>query len=89
MDNEAAFETFKKCTVDVLQVTPEKVTPDARFGDDLDADSLDLVELVMALEEEFDVKVEEEELKDIATVGQAYELIQSKLPEQDSDVPVA
>jgi acyl carrier protein len=43
----------------------------------------------MALEEEFDVKVEEEELKDIATVGQAYELIQSKLPEQGSGIPVA
>jgi acyl carrier protein len=86
---EDNFERFQKCAVDVLGVDASKVTADARFGDDLDADSLDLVELVMALEEEFDVKVEEEELKDIATVGQAYELIQSKLPGQDSDVPVA
>jgi acyl carrier protein len=74
------LEKFKQCTVEVLQVDPEQVTMEARFGDDLDADSLDLVELVMALEEEFDVSVPEEELEGIETVGQAYELVQSKLP---------
>jgi acyl carrier protein len=52
--------------------------PEARFGDDLDADSLDLVELVMALEEEFDVSVDESELEGIETIGQAFELITSK-----------
>lgn len=56
------FETFKRCAVEVLQVSPEQVTPDAKFGDDLDADSLDLVELVMALEEAFDIEVPEEDL---------------------------
>ena len=76
---EDNFETFKKCAVEVLQVSPEQVTMEARFGDDLDADSLDLVELVMALEEEFDVSVEEEELDGIETVGQAFNLIKSKL----------
>ncbi len=74
-----AFETFKKCTVEVLQVEPDQVTMDAKFGDDLEADSLDLVELVMALEEAFDVEVPEEELEGIETVGQAYELIQKKI----------
>lgn len=73
------FETFKKCAVEVLQVAPEQVTMEARFGDDLDADSLDLVELVMALEEAFDVEVPEEELDGIETVGQAYELVTGKL----------
>ena len=73
------FETFKKCAVEVLQVEPEQVTMDARFGDDLDADSLDLVELVMALEEAFNVEVPEEELDGIETVGQAYELVTGKL----------
>jgi len=73
------FETFKKCTVEVLQVQPDQVTTEARFGDDLDADSLDLVELVMALEEAFDIEVPEEELEGIETVGQAYDLIKSKL----------
>ena len=74
-----SFETFKKCTVEVLQVDPEQVTMEARFGDDLDADSLDLVELVMALEEAFDIEVPEEDLEGVETVGQAYELVQSKL----------
>jgi acyl carrier protein len=73
------FETFKKCAVEVLQVEPEQVTKEARFGDDLDADSLDLVELVMALEEAFDVEIPEEDLEGIETVGQAYELVQAKL----------
>jgi acyl carrier protein len=73
------FETFKKCAVEVLQVTPEQVTLEAKFGEDLDADSLDLVELVMALEEAFDIEVPEEELEGITTIGQAYELVTSKL----------
>jgi acyl carrier protein len=74
------FETFKKCAVEVLQVTPEQVTLEAKFGEDLDADSLDLVELVMALEEAFDIEVPEEELEGITTIGQAYELVTGKLP---------
>jgi len=74
-----AFETFKRCAVEVLQVAPEQVTPEAKFADDLDADSLDLVELVMALEEAFDVEVPEEELEGIETVGQAFELVKGKL----------
>jgi acyl carrier protein len=73
------FETFKKCAVEVLQVTPEQVTLEAKFGEDLDADSLDLVELVMALEEAFDIEVPEEELEGITTIGQAYELVTGKL----------
>ena len=73
------FERFKDCAVKVLEVDAAKVTMEASFADDLDADSLDLVELVMALEEEFDVTVEEEELEGIATIGQAYELSTGKL----------
>ncbi len=73
------FERFKKCAVEVLAVEADQVTREAKFADDLDADSLDLVELVMALEEEFDVSVDEEELEGIETVGAAYDLITSKL----------
>jgi acyl carrier protein len=73
------WERFKKCAVEVLSVADEAVTPDAKFGDDLDADSLDLVELVMALEEEFDIEVPEDELEGIETVGQAYELVTAKI----------
>jgi acyl carrier protein len=73
------FDRFKKCAVDVLSVEDSQLTPDAKFKEDLDADSLDLVELVMALEEEFGVEVPEEELEGIETVGQAFGLITAKL----------
>ena len=79
MDKDEAFEKFRACAVEVLQVEPAKVTKDAHFASDLDADSLDLVELVMALEEAFDVSVDESELEGIDTVGQAFDLITSKL----------
>ncbi|MBK5222000.1 MAG: acyl carrier protein [Acidimicrobiia bacterium] len=79
MSEAENFERFKKCAVEVLAVEAAQVTKEARFADDLDADSLDLVELVMALEEEFDVSVDEEELEGIETVGAAYDLIVAKL----------
>lgn len=79
MSNEESFDKFKQCAVEVLQVDPAKVTPEASFADDLDADSLDLVELVMALEEQFGITVDESELEGVQTVGQAYELVTSKL----------
>jgi acyl carrier protein len=79
MDNEQAFDKFKQCAVEVLQVEPDKVTKDASFAEDLDADSLDLVELVMALEEQFDITVDESELEGVETVGQAFDLVTSKL----------
>ena len=72
------FERFKKCAVDVLSVDGAQVVPDATF-ESLDADSLDLVELVMALEEEFDVNVEEEELEGVNTIQAAFDLVTSKL----------
>ncbi len=77
--SDTNFERFTKCAVEVLSVDASQVTPEARFGDDLDADSLDLVELVMALEEEFDVTVEESELEGIETVGGAFDIIIAKL----------
>jgi acyl carrier protein len=79
VSNEEAFEKFRACAVEVLQCPADKVTPDARFADDLDADSLDLVELVMALEETFAVTVDETELEGIETVGQAFDLIAAKI----------
>ena len=79
MDTNEAFEKFKQCAVDVLQVTADKVVLEARFGDDLDADSLDLVELVMSLEETFDITVEESELEGVETVQQAFDLVTGKL----------
>ena len=73
------FKRFTKCAVEVLSVDEAQVTMEASFADDLDADSLDLVELVMALEEEFDVTVEEEELEGVTTIGGAYDLVVGKL----------
>ncbi len=79
MDRAEALEKFNENAVEVLAVDVSQLTPEAAFGDDLGADSLDLVELVMALEETFDIEVDEDELKDIRTVGQAFELIYAKL----------
>ena len=77
--DQEMFARFRKCAVEVLSVSEDQVVPEAKFGDDLDADSLDLVELVMALEEEFGVEVPEEDLEGIETVGQAYDLVVGKL----------
>ncbi len=77
--SDDVFERFKARAVEVLAVDADKVTPAAKFGDDLDADSLDLVELVMALEEEFDITVDESELEGIDTVQGALDLVKSKL----------
>jgi acyl carrier protein len=77
--DQEKFARFRKCVVEVLSVSEDQVVPDAKFGDDLDADSLDLVELIMALEEEFDVEVPEDELEGIGTVGQAFDLVIGKL----------
>jgi acyl carrier protein len=79
MDRTEAFTKFTENAVEVLAVDPTQVTPEASFSEDLGADSLDLVELVMALEETFNIEVGEDELKDINTVGQAFELIYAKL----------
>jgi acyl carrier protein len=78
MDRNEAFAKFQENAVEVLAVDASKVTMEASF-EDLGADSLDLVELVMALEETFDIEVGEDELKDITTVGGAFELIYAKL----------
>ena len=77
--SDELFDRFTKCAVEVLSVEAGQVTREASFADDLDADSLDLVELVMALEEEFDVTIDEEELQGVTTVGGAYDLLKSKI----------
>jgi len=79
MDRNEAFAKFSENAVEILAVDPSKVTMEASFAGDLGADSLDLVELVMALEETFNIEVAEDELKEIRTVGEAFELIYAKL----------
>jgi acyl carrier protein len=71
-------EKVKEIIVEQLGVTPEQVTPEASFIEDLGADSLDTVELVMALEEEFDIQIPDEEAEKITTVQQAVDYIITK-----------
>jgi acyl carrier protein len=70
-------EKIKEIIVEQLGVDPAQVTPEASFVNDLGADSLDTVELVMALEEEFNLEIPDEEAEKIATVGQAIEYIKA------------
>ena len=77
-----AFNTMQmlksnEIVVEQLGVNEDQVTPDASFVDDLGADSLDTVELVMALEEEFDAEIPDDEAEKITTVKQAVEFIQA------------
>ena len=75
MSNTNIEERVKKIIVDMLGVKPEDVVPEASFVDDLGADSLDTVELVMALEEEFETDIPDEEAEKISTVQAAIDYI--------------
>ncbi|MBW3556820.1 MAG: acyl carrier protein [Actinobacteria bacterium] len=79
MDRNEVFATLKSAAVEVLGVEESAVVEEASFKDDLDADSLDLVELVMALEEKLDITVPEEDLEGVETVGNALDLINGKV----------
>jgi acyl carrier protein len=79
MERAQALDTLKEVAAEVLSVDPDQVTEAARFKEDLDADSLDLVELVMGLEERFDIEVPEEDLEGVTTVGQAVDLVMGKV----------
>ncbi len=78
MDRSEALEVIRKLTVEVCAADPAAVTEAARFTDDLDADSLDLMELVMAMEEHFGIEVPEDEIEGVATVGDAVEMVVAK-----------
>ena len=77
--DQQLFDRFTKCAVEVLSVDASKIVLPAHFSDDLDADSLDLVELVMALEEEFGIEVPESDLEGVDTIGKAFDLVTSKV----------
>ncbi len=79
MQREEIFTTIKDLAVELLGVDAEKVNDEARFKEDLDADSLDIVEFVMGMEEKFDVELPESEVEGVATVGQAVDLVSSKV----------
>lgn len=73
------FERVQKIIVELLGVDTSKVTMEARFREDLEADSLDLVELIMAFEEEFGGEISDEDAQKITTVGQAVEYLEAHL----------
>ena len=79
MERAQALDTLKEVAAEVLSVDPDQTTETARFKEDLDADSLDLVELVMGLEERFDIEVPEDDLEGVTTVGQAVDLVMAKV----------
>ncbi len=74
-DKDAVFDRVKQLILDQLDVDGDEITPDARFIDDLGADSLDIVELIMAIEEEFELEIPDEHAERIATVGDAVAYI--------------
>ena len=79
MERSEVLAALSEVAVEVLSVEPDAVTEEARFKEDLDADSLDLVELVMGLEEQFDIEVPEDDLEGVTTIGQAVDLVLAKV----------
>ncbi|NLJ37571.1 MAG: acyl carrier protein [Candidatus Atribacteria bacterium] len=73
------YSKVKEIIVDQLGVEEDDVAPDASFIDDLGADSLDIVELIMAFEEEFDIEIPDEDAEKITSVQEAIDYIESKL----------
>ncbi|NNC93587.1 MAG: acyl carrier protein [Acidimicrobiia bacterium] len=79
MDREQVEKKLTGLLVDELGVEPDRITMEATFEEDLEIDSLGVVELLMALEDNFDVKIPDEEAEKIGNVGQAVDLVISKL----------
>jgi acyl carrier protein len=74
----STFDELKKIVVDLLGVDEAKVTMEARFREELEADSLDLVELIMAFEDKFGAEISDEDAQKIATVGDAVKYIEAR-----------
>ena len=79
MSSEEIFEKVRNIIVDLLQVSEDSVTLDSHFIDDLGADSLDLVELIMGIEEEFNIEIPDGEAEKVVTVGDVVEYIKENV----------
>ena len=73
------FEKMKEVIANVLNLDPEEIKPETTFTEDLGADSLDLFQIIMGLEDEFDVQIDPEKTENITTVGEAVELLKSAI----------
>ena len=73
------LEKLKKVIAEVLSVDPEEITAETTFMDDLGADSLDVFQIIMGLEEEFDIEIPPEKAEKVTTVGEAVELIKNEI----------
>ena len=73
------FEKMKEVIANVLNVDPEEIKPDTTFTEDLGADSLDLFQIIMGLEDEFDVQIDPEKTENITTVGEAVDLLKAAI----------
>ena len=73
------FEKLQNIIAEVLNVDPDEITPDTTFVDDLGADSLDVFQIIMGIEEEFDIEIPNERAETIVTVGDAAEAIKNAL----------
>jgi acyl carrier protein len=78
----AVFERVRDVIAEELNVSEDQITPDATFADDLGADSLDVVELVMRLEDEFDISIPDEDAEKIRSVGDAVTYIETHTPHE-------
>ena len=73
------FEKLKKVIAEVLSVDPDEITMETTFTDDLGADSLDIFQIIMGLEEEFDIEIAPEKAENVKTVVEALELLKNEL----------
>ena len=73
------FEKLRDIIVDVLSVNPDEITPDTKFIDDLGADSLDVYQIIMGVEEELDIEINEEDAEKIQTVQDALDMINNQV----------
>lgn len=73
------FERVKEIISEQLDISDDNIKKDSSFQDDFDADSLDIVELIMALEDEFELEIEDDEVEKLKTVGDAVEYIQNHI----------
>lgn len=82
MDRDEVLERIRAHLATELEVDPARITEETRFKEDLEADSLDLMELVMELEDRYGIRIPDEEAARILTVGQAADYVAARLPQQ-------